>query len=106
MHSDLRSFIDLLRREDEIVDVSREVDPYLELAEIHRRVIADGGKALFFRNVKGSAFPVVTNLFGTKRRVELAFCPRPLDFVKRAVEAAERLIPPTLSTSWGYPDLG
>src|SRR3954454_11221440 len=106
MHSDLRSFIDLLRREGEIVEISAEVDPYMELAEIHRRVIAEGGKALFFRNVKGSAFPVVTNLFGTKKRVDLAFGPKPLEFVKRAVEAAETLIPPTLSKLWGYRDLG
>src|SRR4051812_31679014 len=104
MHSDLRSFIDLLRREGEILEISAEVDPYLELAEIHRRVIAEGGKALLFRSVKGSAFRVVTNLFGTIKRIELAFGPKPLQFVKRAVEAAETLIPPTLGKLWSYRD--
>ncbi|HCA58542.1 MAG TPA: hypothetical protein DEP46_11215, partial [Blastocatellia bacterium] len=39
MHQNLRSFIDVLRKEGEIVEVSAEVDPYLEIAEIHRRVI-------------------------------------------------------------------
>ncbi|MCC6451524.1 MAG: UbiD family decarboxylase [Acidobacteria bacterium] len=106
MHRNLRSFIDTLRRENEIVEVSAEVDPYLEIAEIHRRVIEEGGKALLFRNVKGAKFPLATNLFGTVRRIELAFGPRPLEFVKRAVEAAETLVPPTLSKLWGFRDIG
>ena len=48
MHTNLRSFIDLLRRENEIVEIAAEVDPYLEIAEIHRRVIDEQGKALLF----------------------------------------------------------
>ncbi|MEQ1922999.1 MAG: UbiD family decarboxylase [Pyrinomonadaceae bacterium] len=106
MHRNLRSFIDLLRRENEIVEIAAEVDPYLEIAEIHRRVIDEQGKALLFTNVKGSEFPVVTNLFGTKRRIDLAFGPKPLEFVKRAVHAAETLIPPKLGKLWEFRDLG
>ncbi|MCC7309080.1 MAG: UbiD family decarboxylase [Acidobacteria bacterium] len=106
MHSNLRSFIDNLRREDEIIEISAEVDAHLEIAEIHRRVIDAGGKALFFRNVKGSPFPVVTNLFGTNKRVDLAFGKRPQEFVKRAVEMAESLVPPRLGKLWGFRDMG
>jgi UbiD family decarboxylase len=106
MHKNLRSFIDTLRRENEIVEINAEVDPYLEMAEVHRRVIADGGKALLFRNVKGSQFPVVTNLFGTVKRIELAFGTRPLDIVRRLVQAAERILPPTASKLWEFRDLG
>ncbi len=106
MHNNLRTFIDMLRREGEIVEVRAEVDPYLEIAEIHRRVIDEQGKALFFTNVKGSGFPVVTNLFGTRRRIDLAFGPKPLAFVKRVVEAAEMLIPPTLGKLWDLRDVG
>lgn len=106
MHKNLRSFIDTLRRENKIVEVSAEVDPYLEIAEIHRRVIEANGKALFFKNVKNSSFPVVTNLFGSQRRVELAFGDRPLAFVKRAVEAAEHLLPPSIGKLWSFRDLG
>ena len=89
MHKDLRDFIAALRREDEIIEIDAEVNPYLEIAEIHRRVIEQQGKALLFRNVKNSKFPVVTNLFGTNRRIDLAFGKRPLEFVRRTVEAAE-----------------
>ncbi|MBP9663244.1 MAG: UbiD family decarboxylase [Pyrinomonadaceae bacterium] len=105
MHRNLRTFIDVLRRENEIIEVTAEVDPYLEIAEIHRRVIEEQGKALLFRRVKGSAFPVVTNLFGTARRIELAFGPEPLAFVKRIVEAAEQLLPPKLGKLWQFRDL-
>src|SRR3954469_14019887 len=106
MHTNLRTFIDTLRREGEIVEVSAEVDPYLEIAEIHRRVIAAEGKALLFTKVKGSEFPVATNLFGTRRRIDLAFGPKPLAFVKRVVEAAEKLLPPSLGKLWDLRDLG
>ncbi len=105
MHRNLRSFIDSLRRENEIVEITAEVDPYLEIAEIHRRVIENQGKALLFKNVKGSAFPVVTNLFGTNKRIDLAFGRKPLEFVRRAVEAAENLLPPKLNKLWEYRDL-
>ncbi len=105
MHRNLRSFIDLLRRENEIVEIDAEVDAYLELAEIHRRVIEQQGKALLFRRVRNSQFPVVTNLFGSAKRIDLAFGGKPKEFVRRAVEAAERLLPPSLSKLFEYRDL-
>ena len=70
---DLRAFIDRLRRDADLAVVEAPVDPILEAAEIHRRVIAAGGPALLFTNVTGASFPLVTNLFGTARRAELAF---------------------------------
>ncbi len=106
MHKNLRSFIQTLRNENDIVEVSAEVDPYLEIAEIHRRVIDEQGKALLFTNVKGSTFPVVTNLFGTVKRIELAFGKRPQEFVKRAVHMVEDLVPPKIGKLWGYRDMG
>ncbi len=100
MHRNLRSFLDSLKKENEIIEINTEVDPYLEIAEIHRRVIAEQGKALLFRNVKGSAFPVATNLFGTVKRIDLAFGKKPLEFVRRAVDAIETLLPPTFGKLW------
>jgi UbiD family decarboxylase len=98
--TNLRHYLDLLRQEDELLVIDAEVDPYLEIAEIHRRVIAAGGPALLFTKVKGSTFPVVTNLFGTNRRLELAFGRRPLDFVRDLVRLAEEIMPPTLGKLW------
>lgn len=105
MHKNLRSFIETLRRENEIVEIEAPVDPYLEIAEIHRRVIDAQGKALLFKNVKGSIYPVVTNLFGTNKRIELGFTLKPQEFVKRAVEMVEVLLPPKPRKLWDYRDM-
>jgi 4-hydroxybenzoate decarboxylase subunit C len=105
MHKNLRSFIDELRREDDLVEIEAEVDPYLEIAEIHRRVIDEQGKALLFKRVKGSPYPVVTNLFGTAKRIDLAFGKGPQELVKKAVEAVEVLLPPKPKELWQFRDL-
>jgi UbiD family decarboxylase len=99
---DLREYLAALRREGELVEIAAEADPKLEIPEIHRRVIAEGGPALLFRNPKSSAFPVVTNLFGTKKRIEMAFGPRPAEFMKTAARAATELLPPTAGKLWGF----
>jgi UbiD family decarboxylase len=103
---DLRSFIDILRRDGSIVTVDAPVDSHLEVAEIHRRVIAAGGPALLFTNVRGARFRLVTNLFGTARRAELAFGERPLRLIKRLVHLAETLLPPTPGKLWDARDVG
>src|SRR3954454_24437528 len=103
--ADLRGFLDELRRGGELSVVDAEVYARLEVAEIHRRVIAAGGPALLFTRVKGASFPLVTNLFGTARRAELAVGTRPLALVKRLVGLADTLLPPTPGKLWGARDL-
>ena len=102
---DLRAFLDQLRRDGDLRVVDAEVDPRLEAAEIHRRVIAAGGPALLFTRVRGSELPLVTNLFGTARRAELAFGRRPGRLIRRLVELAETLLPPTPAKLWGARDV-
>jgi UbiD family decarboxylase len=103
---DLRSFIEQLRRDGDLVTVDAAVSPRLEVAEIHRRVIAAGGPALLFTNVAGSDFRLVTNLFGTARRAELAFGERPMRLIRRLVELAETILPPSLPALWSARDVG
>ena len=103
--SDLRAFLDQLRRDGDLAVVEAAVDPKLEAAEIHRRVIAAGGPALLFTNVQGSAFPLATNLFGTARRAELAFGSRPERLIRRAVELTHTLVPPTPAKLWQARDV-
>src|SRR5687767_3457866 len=102
MHQNLRTFLDLLTRENQIITIKAEVDPSLELAEIHRRVIAEGGPALLFARVKGSRYPVVTNLFGTDRRIDLAFGPKPEAMVREFVHIAESILPPRPAELWKH----
>src|SRR5438132_10012743 len=105
MHRNLRSFLDLLRRENDLITIDAEVDPYLEHAEIHRRIIQQGGPALLFKRVKGSRFPVATNLFGTTKRIDLAFGSRPEQFINQLVSVAESLLPPNRSELWKHRSL-
>ncbi|HVG29747.1 MAG TPA: UbiD family decarboxylase [Pyrinomonadaceae bacterium] len=102
MHRNLRQFLELLARENDLITVEAEVDPYLELAEVHRRVIAGGGPALLFKRVKGSRYPVATNLFGTARRIGLAFGAKPEALVRQLVHVAESLLPPRPGKLWQH----
>jgi 4-hydroxy-3-polyprenylbenzoate decarboxylase len=66
--------------------VTEVVDPYLEVAEIQRRVFAVGGPALFFERPRGCRFPLASNLFGTRERVHYVFRDA-LDGVRALVDA-------------------
>ena len=96
----LRQFLQKLRENGEVVDIYEEVDPNLELAEIHRRVAAADGPALFFHKVKNSPFPVTTNLFGSKKRIDLAFQNRPDLVIASLVELLTEKFPPKLDELW------
>ena len=65
--------------------IDHPVDPHLEIAEIQRRLFRAGGPAVLFARPKGTEFPVLVNLYGTKRRIERIFADS-LDRVRRLVE--------------------
>ena len=72
MVKDLRSFLEKTERitPEEVTRVKREVDPKYEITAIiskleqQRRV-----PILIFENVKGTKFPVVSNVYATRRRI-------------------------------------
>lgn len=70
-YSDLRDFIAFLEQQGELVRISQEVDPNLEMTEISDRTLRAGGPALLFENPKGHKMPVLCNLFGTPKRVAM-----------------------------------
>jgi 4-hydroxy-3-polyprenylbenzoate decarboxylase len=70
-YTDLREFIAELERCGELVRISAEVDPHLEMTEIADRTLRGGGPALLFENPKGYEMPVLANLFGTEHRVAM-----------------------------------
>jgi 4-hydroxy-3-polyprenylbenzoate decarboxylase len=90
---DLREWIALLEREGELVRVSAEVDPHLEITEIVDRVVKSGGPALLFENPK-SQHPLLINQFGTERRMCLAFGADSLDEVGRRLGDVLEMQPP------------
>jgi UbiD family decarboxylase len=97
---DLRSFLVELERGGDLVRVHAEVDPRLEVSEITQRVVRRGGPALFFERVRGADFPLVTNLFGSVRRIEIALGRHPRRIGEELLGLAERLNPPTLKALW------
>lgn len=62
-----------LEQNGQLLRIPIEVDPDLEMAEIHRRVFEAGGPALLFEKVKGSPFRALSNLYGTFERTEWLF---------------------------------
>ena len=70
-YSDLREFIAFLEQRGELVRISQEVDPNLEMTEISDRTLRAKGPALLFENPKGYNTPVLRNLFGTPERVAM-----------------------------------
>src|SRR5213083_204962 len=91
---DLREWIALLEREGELVRVTAEVDPHLEVTEIVDRVVKAGGPALLFERPKGSRLPLLINQFGTERRTCLAFGVRSLDDVAGRLSELLEMQPP------------
>lgn len=74
-----------LERNGQLLRIKSEVDPDLEMAEIHRRYFDAGGPALLFEQVKGSPFQALSNLYGTFDRTEFLFR-HTLDKVQKVVE--------------------
>ena len=69
----LRQCVADLEQHGHLFRVQAEVDPHLELAEIQRRAYRAGAPALLFERVKGTPFPVVSNLYGTLERARYIF---------------------------------
>jgi len=74
-YESIRDFITVLEKNGDLVRVKAEVDAELEISEITDRISKETGaanKALLFERVKGSAFPVLINAFGSMKRMCLA----------------------------------
>jgi len=69
----LKNCVDDLAKQGHLVRVEDEIDADLEAAEIQRRVYRSNGPAIYFANVRGCQFPMVSNLFGTIERARFIF---------------------------------
>ncbi|HLB12103.1 MAG TPA: menaquinone biosynthesis decarboxylase, partial [Dehalococcoidia bacterium] len=70
----LREFISLLEKEGELRRIVAPISRDLEIAEVTDRVSksSQGNVALLFENVEGSSIPVLTNAFGSMKRMAWA----------------------------------
>ncbi len=96
-YKDLRDFIRVLEEQGELKRITVEVDPDLEIAEIADRMMKSGGPALLFENVKGSKIPLVINLFGSQKRMNLALEVDNIDIIgQRILDIIEPEMPSNL----------
>jgi 4-hydroxy-3-polyprenylbenzoate decarboxylase len=90
----LAEFVDALRAAGELHTIDASVDPRLEISAITDRVVKAGGPALLFSNVKGSSFPVLTNQFGSRRRMAMALDATELDDAGARIRKLLDVAPP------------
>jgi 4-hydroxybenzoate decarboxylase len=79
----MRDYLQQLRETDQIRVIQDTVDPRFELAAITKAAQATDDRAVLFESVEGAVMPVVTNVYGSRRRLcdligarEGAFCAR------------------------------
>ncbi len=66
---DLGAFVEALERDGELLRITGEVDPRLEITEILDRAVKESGPAVLFEKVKDSPFPILGNALGTHGRM-------------------------------------
>jgi len=78
-YRDLQAFINALEKAGELKRIKEPVSPHLEITEITDRVCKQYGPALLFENVPGYNIPVLTNAFGSFKRICMALGVKSLD---------------------------
>lgn len=69
----LRECLADLEAQGQLKRVDAELDPYLDLAAVQRRAFRAKAPALLFSRVRGTRFPMLANLFGTRERLRYIF---------------------------------
>ena len=98
MAQDLRSFLDLVKRTRpaDVQIVSRPIDPSYEITALVAKLEKEGRRrpVLLFENVKGTSFPVLTNLHASRARLAAAINAAPDRMVPTYLRAMERPVAP------------
>jgi UbiD family decarboxylase len=100
MAQDLRSFLEAVRRRraDELVTVSAPVDPAYEITALVVKLEREARRrpVVLFDKVKGSTFPVLTNLHASRARLAMAMGCAPDAMLRTYLAAMEKPIPPAV----------
>jgi len=98
MAQDLGSFLDLLKRTRpaDFQIVARPVDPAYEITALVAKLEKEGRRrpVLLFENVRGTSFPVLTNLHASRGRLAAAINAEPDRMLPTYLRAMERPLPP------------
>ncbi len=96
-YKDLHKFVKRLDRKGELKRITAPVSAELEITEITDRMSKSpgGGKALLFENVVGSRFPVLTNAFGSEKRMAMALEDESSDAVAERISGMLKMTMPS-----------
>jgi len=98
MAQDLRTYLDAVkkRKPDEFQVVTQEVDPAFEITAIVVKLEREAKKrpVLLFEKVKGTRFPVLTNLHASRSRLAAAMRCAPDQMLRAYLAAMDKPIPP------------
>jgi UbiD family decarboxylase len=100
MAQDLRSYLDGVkkRKGDDVLVVTQEVDPAYEITAIVVKLEREAKRrpVLVFEKVKGTRFPVLTNLHASRSRLAAAMRCAPDAMLKTYLGAMEKPLSPTV----------
>ena len=100
MAQDLRSYLDCIKRDhpDDFLSISREIDPAFEITAIAVKLEQEAKRRpiLLFEKVKGTKFPVLTNLHAGRSRLAAAIDAKPEEMQRAYLRAMEKPITPKI----------
>src|SRR6266498_5767801 len=104
MSQDLRSYLDLIKQNhsEDFLIVSREVDPAFEITAIAVKLEQEAKRRpiLLFEKVKGTKYPVLTNLHAGRSRLAAAISAKPEEIQRAYLRAMEKpILPRVVSTA-------
>ena len=103
MSQSLPGYLDEIKRSkpDDLVVVSRELDPAYEVTALVVKLEREGRRrpVLICERVRGTQFPVLTNLHASRSRLALAMGSAPEDMLATYLRGMDKPIPPRVVTS-------
>jgi len=96
---DLRQFLDRLALHGQLLSFDTPIDPELESTALSLHALKTQGPALLMRKSVGSEHATLGNLFGHRRRIELALGDRPLASLRELGELLAELKEPRWPSS-------
>jgi len=98
----LREFVNLLDKNGKLKRITREVSPKYEVAALMKQA---GDCPLLFENVKGSNFPVITNICSSRELVAMSLNCQEKDILHMIAKAGKEPIQPKKISREGYVEI-
>src|ERR1044072_8114648 len=109
MPQDLRTFLDQVKRDNpqDFLVISREVDPAYEITATTVKLEQEAKRRpiLLFEKVKGTNFPVLTNLHAGRSRLAAAIHAKPEEMQRAYLRAMEKPIEPKVVSTGPVKDV-